>query len=421
MFGDVMSGLLGVRRPVRVAAVIVSIGIVADFLSLGASRAEATETSARASTIVDAASAADVADAQAIAVKFGHRVSVTALESPTTLVSVNQDGTMRLTANATPVRARVGNSWKPVDFSLSSKNGYLAPAVTAQPVEFSPGGDGPMARVQDATGSWIAEDAPFGTLPKPSVKGATATYSDVLQGVDLQLTATATGMSEVLIVRTAAAAANPRLDGVKFGITGGKVTTDANGTVHVGASGDDGLVAAPSIWWDSSQGSTASGPGGTVMPRPVAQTISQTGVTIDAGAAARASDVQYPVFIDPPWSAGQWAFWYIDQAYPSQSYINGQYASGVQRVGYVDAAHSPQDGRTHKARAYWVFDTSALAGKQVLAAQFSASLNGAYNCSIMHSSYLGTSSAPVGGTWNSESAYGANLIDTETPGARGSR
>jgi hypothetical protein len=37
----------------------------------------------------------------------------------------------------------------------------------------------------------------------------------------------------------------------------------------------------------------------------------------------------------------------------------------------------------------------------------------------MHSSYLSTSGAPVGGTWNSESGYGWNAIDAETPGGCG--
>jgi alpha-tubulin suppressor-like RCC1 family protein len=400
---------------------MVSLGLAAGFVTVGTSTAAAASPSPvpKAPVVSDASSAADVGRAQAIAKKFGHKVVVTGTESSTSLTSALPSGAMQLTEDAVPVRARVSGDWKPIDLTLVSSGGWWTPSVSTQPVEFSAGGGGPMARVQDGSGAWIAEDAPFGVLPKPSVKGPTATYSSVLPAVDLVLTATATGMSEVLVVKSAAAAANPALSAVEFRISGSTVTTDASGVAHAGASGKAGLVAAPSMWWDSSQGSTAAGPGGTLMPQPVTQTVTADGVTVDVAAAAQTAGVTYPVFVDPPWSAGQWSYWYIDQAYPTQSYLNGQYASGVQRVGYVDAAHSPQDGRTHRARAYWTFNTSGLAGKQIQAAQFSASLNGAYNCSIMHSSYLGTSSAPVGGTWNSESGYGASVIDTRTPSGCG--
>ncbi|WP_407702576.1 hypothetical protein [Streptomyces niger] len=51
-----------------------------------------------------------------------------------------------------------------------------------------------------------------GTLPSPTLDGATATYPDVLKDVDLQLTATAEGYREVLVVKTPEAAASPELE-----------------------------------------------------------------------------------------------------------------------------------------------------------------------------------------------------------------
>jgi len=368
----------------------------------------------------DAGGAPDVNTASRIAASYGHPVIVQSLETETTETSALPDGTMSFVSNSLPVRAKVAGEWKPIALSLQLSDGYLVPAVTAVPVEFSAGGAGPLARVRDSSGLWVDEQSPFGTLPKPAVVGSVATYSQVLPGVDLRLEATATGMSEVLVVQSAAAAANPALAHVRFGITGSTLSSDASGNAHAGAQGVRGIVASAPIWWDSKQGSDASGPAGTVFPQPVARSIGPDAVTLDATTVVTTAGTQYPAFIDPDWSASQNPFWYIDRAYPSQSYLNGNQASGVQRMGYLDAAHNTNsDGKTHLARAYWTFNTSGLQGKQIQSAQFGVVLSGQYNCSLTRSTYLSVSSAPAGGTWNTENGAGYSIIDTETPSGCG--
>lgn len=59
------------------------------------------------------------------------------------------------------------------------------------------------------------------------MRGDTATYRDVLPGVDLRVTAQALGFSEVLVVRTRQAAADPRLARLRFGLRTRGVTVSA--------------------------------------------------------------------------------------------------------------------------------------------------------------------------------------------------
>ncbi|MFE2067302.1 hypothetical protein ACFXDH_33815 [Streptomyces sp. NPDC059467] len=74
-------------------------------------------------------------------------------------------------------------------------------------MSFSGGGDSAFATIEK-DGRSLALDWP-GRLPKPKLDGSTATYPNVLDGVDLKVTASAEGFSHVLVVKNAKAAADP--------------------------------------------------------------------------------------------------------------------------------------------------------------------------------------------------------------------
>jgi hypothetical protein len=74
-------------------------------------------------------------------------------------------------------------------------------------------GSDPMAYLGDRRGAAVRQNWPFGDLPAPVVDGDSATYQEVLPGVDLIQRARPTGVMQVLKVKTREALTDPRVAG----------------------------------------------------------------------------------------------------------------------------------------------------------------------------------------------------------------
>ncbi|MDQ2837153.1 MAG: hypothetical protein M3Y42_03670 [Actinomycetota bacterium] len=358
----------------------------------------------------DAQSAPDRSTAMQIAQLYGHPVVSAADTTETEQQLAQPDGSWQLIENTLPVRVQTDQGWTPVDTSLTATgSGTLVPQATAVPVQFSAGGDGPMARVQTDSGEWLSESWSAGSLPTPTVDGDTATYPEVLAGVDLKLTATATGMSEVLVVKSAAAAQDPELSQVRFGLDGGSLDVSASGgTVTATPSdGSAGVHAGAATWWDSSSpGASAAGPGDLGVPRPAASTASASAMTVDAAAPASQPAVVYPAYVDPDWTGGVWHRTFVDSSYPTTSYFNGAGASdGYQHVGYIDAANS-DDGRAHLTRSLWDMDLHGVLNTAVVSAHFSATEVYSSSCTQTPVDAWITGGTSSATTWNNQPTWG---------------
>ncbi|MGW0966887.1 LamG-like jellyroll fold domain-containing protein [Streptomyces sp. NPDC002516] len=186
-----------------------------------------------------------------------------ALTSQTDDVVAHPDGSFTTTTGVLPVRVYRNGDWVPVDATLvTGPDGTYSPRATPSGVRLSAGGTGPLATLTDPAGHSMSLTMPF-ALPAPAVSGDTALYASVLPGVDLSVSVTDQGgFSDVLIVRDARAASDPRVAqlAVATSTDGLAVTSTPSGGMD--ATAPDGSVSytsPPPLMWDSSQG-TGSGP-----------------------------------------------------------------------------------------------------------------------------------------------------------------
>lgn len=409
------------RHPRRFEAVFLAAVATASLVLGGltvaqsASAADLPDGQPAATAPVDAQSAATDSQATGIATEFNHDVIVEDRTTPTEQVQALPDGSFTLTESTVPVRVSQAGQWVPIDNDLkTSKSGLLVPKASTGDVAFGGGRNDTLARIQTSTGSWLTETSPFGDLPTPTVDGATATYSDVLPDVDLQLTATAQGMSEVLVINTPAAATNPELASVDFEVDASSVKLAADGIATATTKDGSKVIATTPVWWDSSNGSDASGSAGQTNPQPVPQTVDDSTITLDAQAAATTPGVQYPVYVDPDWTGGLQTYTYVDSGYPTGSYWMGNNAGGQQRTGYITGSGTgyPDNG-PHTTRSLWQVDTSGVAGKHILAARFSVTETWSYNCTATEVDLYWSGGISSATTWNNQPNV-LQLLDSAT-------
>lgn len=318
------------------------------------------------------------------------------------------DGTFQLQADTLPVRTKKDGTWVPIDESLvKDGSGMLAPQAAEVPVRFAVGGSDVLDEVQTSSGAWISESWPFGTLPAPTVSGRTATYADAIPGVDVRLTATASGMSSVLIVKNASAAADPRLQSFRLSDHGASESAAPLDSMVAKVADGSSVTAGSPLWWDSADGGTADGPGGNNSNRPVSHTADSHGLTLDVGKTIAGKSVRYPIYIDPDWSSGVSASWYTDVAYPDQSYLYPS-QSDVLRVGNYAQWNS---------HMFFEFPIGALSGKQVIAASLATTQLSIDACPTNAIALEVYGPQAAGFTWNQESGTWWGVAGVQTPGS----
>lgn len=336
--------------------------------------------------------AGTVGEAAAMAAACGTRVEIDESRTELTTTYVNPDGTRTFESSVVPQRARKGGAWADVDLALAEKSGTLRPKVSAADVRFSTGGTGPLVTLVKA-GKTMTMTWP-GNLPAPTVTGDSATYAGVLPDTDLVVRATHTGFTHVLVIKTPAAAANPAVRQIKFGIGGDAKLQARSGGRMVAQAGNVVLAAAQTpVMWDSkadtSAGvqrrslmgaemaggtglSSAVAPGDRATVAPVQATPTADGLTLAPDTKLLADPANYPLYVDPAWDSVDNPRW----AYATSNNENND-TTGA-RVGL-----NPATGALY--RSFFEFPTTgksggSLKGKYIHSAYVQMGLDHSWSC-----------------------------------------
>jgi hypothetical protein len=343
------------------------------FVPAGIGTAHAAASAAKPATAGHAASASATApaagvsqaqaeaQAQTQAKKTGKNVLVADTETATSSLSANPNGSYTLTSAAQPMRTLVDGKWQNLDPTLKKNpDGSLFPTLSSEPLTISGGGAGALAKMRDGHDS-LALTLPA-TLPTPTLAGATATYHDVIPGVDLVVTVTDQGsFSDTYVINTPAAAANPKLASLLTASTatsGVNLTTDtAGGIAAVDVRGRDIFTATAPSWWDSADTqpaasatkaaktasrSSAAAPGTRAHVGHLKAKVSGKTLTLTPDQALTtvpAADI--PVYADPTWQGAGGALtnqgWStVSENYPTDTHYDSspeQVGDGLMQVG----------------------------------------------------------------------------------------
>ncbi|WP_405060621.1 hypothetical protein OG474_03025 [Kribbella sp. NBC_01505] len=337
----------------------------------------------------------------------GQRVEVMEKRSETSQTFANPDGTFTLEQHSVPVRVQRPSGWVDVDTTLErGADGQVRPRATALEMAFSGGGTAPLIAVK-AEGHELKLSWP-GALPAPVLSGDSATYPNVFPDVDLKVTASAESYSEVLVVKTPAAARLPQLRKLELAVDAGKlkVAKAAGGVIEARDTLGALIFTGPApVAWDSRGRAQAPTDQDRTEAPLEGDKVSQLGLAVSqkaltiSPAPALLSDPanKYPLQIDPSLSFAQEGRAMLNERYATTPSWNWE---GPEGVGYQSFEPWSRKRLIYKMRL------GALGSAQISKATFSAYETWAASCTPKEVQAWQTTPVGTGVNWSNGTAAG---------------
>jgi hypothetical protein len=326
----------------------------------------------------------------------GASVTVTGLADYDTQVTADPAGFLTAKVETVPAWAPdATGEWVEVDTGFAeTTEGTITTAAAVSDITISSGGEGPFVTATSPEGGSVALTWP-GTLPAPTLTGDTATYAEVLAGVDLQVTSSVDGFTYALIVKTPEAAADPALSSIDIGISseGLTVAQEATGAIIATDSAGETVFSAPGAYmWDASldpdsEAAAAESFAATAEEEVVSdlgQDDAMPGLYADVDVALADGtltvtpdvevlthpDAQFPITIDPPFVGKRLAWANIFDSRKDSSWTNDSDwpRKGGMRVGLNIWASCAPDA-CGLWRSAVRFDIDKLDNKDILSAK----------------------------------------------------
>ncbi|MER7901435.1 DNRLRE domain-containing protein [Streptomyces sp. NPDC096046] len=303
------------------------------------------------------AEAKDEASAQLMARLQDRRIEILNARTESTTSWANPDGTVTVESFTGPIRTKdSAGKWQPVDVTLSEADGEIVPKAAAADIAFSAGGStAPLAQVSRGEKTFgVSWD---GALPKPVLKGNTATYPNVVPGGDVVVSALPEGFSHSVVLRERPSGpVQFRLPVEAEGLT---LSETSDQRLHwEDSKGKQVAAAPPPVMWGAAEDAKSQEPERTAKVSATVETApdgDQTLVLKPSETFLQDPDVTYPVVIDPTNTlAGPTTdTWIQYDAYPTS-----QRGSTELKAGTYDGVQ--------KARSFLKFNVSQYTGKKIV-------------------------------------------------------
>lgn len=370
------------------------------------------------------------------AAETGDLVEITSQRGESREVYATPGGDIEVREFVVPRWTRGDDGWVAVDTTLEPSAEGVAPVASISSVVFSAGGDAQPLVSMERHGRVLEWTWPQ-PLPEPALDGDTATYRDVIEGVDLQMKATEDGFASYLVVKTAEAAASPELDEVTFAMDtqGLDVGVTADGVLEAtdAKSGSVVFEAPPASMWSAAPDegaatATASRSTKTSKTTKTAMTAMTSAESAPSGEGEVAAvevevspegdeltlvpdqdlldspETTFPVTIDPAVSVPRTSAWTSpNESFPSTSYwqFRGETTAGLGTcTGWADCP----GGSTY--RLFYQFDVSRFKGKEIGSATFQVPNTHSAVCENREVHVYQTRSISSLTSWNSQAASG---------------